>query len=464
MFKHSRYWTCRVALAALLLTGLWLQRLEGAAGASAPEGQEQRDRRMAWFREARFGMFIHWGLYAEAAGEWNGKPVDGIGEWIMNNGHIPVAEYEKLAERFNPVKFNAQAWVQAAKAAGIRYIVITSKHHDGFSMFDSRVSEYTIVKSTPFGRDPMKELAAACKQAGLRFCFYYSIMDWHHPDAQRIGYPNYNNAPSNPYFPRYVQYYLKPQLKELLTNYGPLGILWFDGEWINDWKAEMGRDLYGWCRALQPDLIINNRIGKARNSMQGMNLGEGAVGDYGTPEQEIPPTGFGPGIDWESCMTMNDTWGFKKNDNHWKSTTTIVDMLIDCASKGGNLLLNVGPTAEGEIPGPSLERLAEVGKWMEVNHEAIYGTTASPFKRLAWGKCTQKPGKLYLLVEKWPADGKLLIPIKNQVAKTYLLADPGKSLDTLSTDGGIQVSVPSQAPDPIATVIVAEIDGAPQGL
>ena len=419
---------------------------------------------MAWFHEARFGMFIHWGLYAVPAGEWNGKPVDGIGEWIMNNGHIPVAEYEKLADKFNPVKFNATSWVQAAKNAGVRYIVITSKHHDWFSMFDSRVSDYTIVKSTPFQRDPMKELAAACKDAGVKLCFYHSIMDWHHPDAQRIGYPNYNNAPSNPYFPRYVQYYLKPQLKELLTNYGPLGILWFDGEWIGDWKAEMGKDLYAWCRSLQPDLIINNRVGKARNSMQGMDKGEGAVGDYGTPEQEIPATGFGPGVDWESCMTMNDTWGYKKSDNNWKSTTTIVDMLIDCASKGGNLLLNVGPTAEGEIPGPSLQRLAEVGKWMNINHEAIYGTTASPFKNLGCGKCTQKPGKLYLLVEKWPGDGKLLVPVKNKVAKAYLLSEPSKALETVATDGGAQLSVPTSAPDPIASVVVAEIAEAPQPL
>jgi len=441
-----------------------VQDVHSAPTQSISETKEQRDQRMAWFREARFGMFIHWGLYAVPAGEWNGKAVDGIGEWIMNNGHIPVAEYEKLADRFNPVKFNAAAWVQAAKNAGIRYIVITSKHHDGFSMFDSRVSDYTIVKSTPFQRDPMKELAAACKEAGIRFCFYHSIMDWHHPDAQRIGYPNYNDAPSNPYFPRYVQYYLKPQLKELLTNYGPLGILWFDGEWIGDWKAEMGKDLYAWCRSLQPGLIINNRVGKARNSMQGMDKGEGAVGDYGTPEQEIPATGFGPGADWESCMTMNDTWGYKRNDNNWKSTATIIHMLIDCASKGGNFLLNVGPTAEGELPGPSLERLAEAGKWMNVNHDAIYGTTASPFKSLDCGKCTQKPGKLYLLIEKWPSDGKVLVPAKNKVTRAYLLAEPTKSLEAIATGSGTQLSVPTAAPDPLATVVVAEISEAPQPL
>jgi alpha-L-fucosidase len=434
-----------------------------AAGASLPaETKAERDRRMAWFHDARFGMFIHWGLYAVPGGEWNGKKVDGIGEWIMNNGHIPVADYEKFAAQFNPTRFDATQWVRIAKDAGIKYIVITSKHHDGFSMFDSKVSDYTIVKSTPFKRDPMKELSAACKDAGVRFCFYHSIMDWHHPDAQRIGFPEYNNAPSNPNFPRYVANYLKPQLKELLTNYGDLGILWFDGEWIGDWKADMGRDLYAWCRSLQPNLIINNRVGKARNSMQGMDKGEGAVGDYGTPEQEIPATGFGPGVDWESCMTMNDTWGFKKNDHNWKSTETILRMLIDCASKGGNFLLNVGPTPEGLIPEASVQRLEEVGKWMKVNSEAIYGTSASPFRELSFGKCTQKPGKLYLHVFKWPGEGKLVVPIQNQVTSAYLLADRGRALDSRKVERGVQIDVPTQAPDPIASVVVVELEGTPQ--
>jgi alpha-L-fucosidase len=419
---------------------------------------------MGWFRRARFGMFIHWGIYAIPGGEWNGKPVDGIGEWIMNNGHIPVADYEKLAGQFNPVKFNASEWVRIAKDAGVRYIVITSKHHDGFSMFDSQVSDYTIVKSTPLKRDPIKELAAACKEAGVTFCFYHSIMDWHHPDAQRIGYPDYNNALSNSNFPRYVANYLKPQVKELLTNYGHIGILWFDGEWIKDWKADMGRDLYAFCRSIQPSLIVNNRVGKARNSMQGMDKGEGAVGDYGTPEQEIPATGFGSGVDWESCMTMNDTWGFKKNDHNWKSTATIVRMLIDCASKGGNLLLNVGPTPEGQIPAASVERLAEVGKWMKANSDAIYGTTASPFKQLSFGKCTQKPGKLFLHVLNWPGEGMLVVPIRNSVKRAYMLSEASQALETKASERGLEITLPRSAPDPIASVLTLEIDGGPQVL
>jgi alpha-L-fucosidase len=434
---------------------------QSPGAAPQAETRQQRDKRMAWFREARFGLFIHWGLYAIPAGEWQGQRIRGIGEWIMNSARIPVAEYEKLAGQFNPTRFNAREWVLMAKDAGMKYIVITSKHHDGFSMFDSKVSSYTIVKSTPFKRDPMKELAEACREAGITFCFYHSIMDWHHADAQSIGFPNYNNAPGNPNFPRFVETYLKPQVKELLTNYGRLGIMWFDGEWVGDWKAEMGQAMYDFCRSLQPDVIVNNRVGKARAGMAGMSKGPGAVGDYGTPEQEIPPTGFGPGIDWESCMTMNDTWGFKKDDENWKSSAVLIRMLIDSASKGGNFLLNVGPTAGGLIPAPSVQRLADVGKWMNVNSEAIYGTSAGPFKKLAFGKCTQKPGKLYLHVYQWPAEGKLVLPMSGQVTKAYLLADRTQSLKVTAVSQGTQIGVPATAPDPVASVVVVEITGSP---
>ena len=427
-----------------------------AADARKMDTPEQHDARMKWFRDARFGMFIHWGLYAVPGGVYKGKPIKGAGEWIMNDEKIPVADYEKYAAQFNPVKFDARQWVAIAKNAGMKYIVITSKHHDGFNMFESHETDYNIVQDTPFKRDPMKELAAACKDAGITFCFYHSIMDWHHPDAQRDGY---NKGVHNPNFPRYVETYLKPELKELLSNYGPIGILWFDGEWINDYTPEMGQDIYSLCRSLQPNIIVNNRVGKARNGMKGVDKGEGAVGDYGTPEQQIPATGL-PGMDWESCMTMNDTWGFKRDDHHWKSTAQIIHNLIDCASKGGNFLLNVGPTAEGEIPNASVERLSQVGDWMKTNSEAIYDTQPSPFaKGLAYGQCTQKPGKLYLHVENWPADGKLVVPMKNKVLKAYLLSAPDKSLDTAAGSDGVSITVPSAAPDKIATVIALEIDG-----
>jgi alpha-L-fucosidase len=433
------------------------------AGQVVQETKEARDQRMRWWREARFGMFIHWGLYAIPAGEWNGKPVKGIGEWIMNNAPVPREEYEKLVPQFNPVKFNAKQWADTAKAAGMKYIVITSKHHDGFGLWDSKVSDYDVMASS-FKRDILKELSQACENEGLVLCFYHSIMDWHHPDAQGPNYPRYNGGPANPNFPRYVETYMKPQLKELLTGYGRIGVLWFDGEWIKDWTEPQAIALYSELRATYPHLIINNRIGKSRKGMQGMSSSKESPGDFGTPEQEIPGTGL-PGVDWESCMTMNDTWGYKKNDNNWKSAERIVRMLVDCASKGGNLLLNVGPTAEGLIPQPNVDRLAEVGQWMQVNRESIYGTSASPFPAPKWGRCTVQlgtPTKLYLHVFDWPRDGRLEIPsLRNNATRAYLLADPAKALATARSGGVLSVALPAESPSKHDSVVVVEIDGAP---
>jgi alpha-L-fucosidase len=355
------------------------------------ETKEQRDRRMAWWRDARFGMFIHWGLYSVAAGEWNGKPVNSVGEWILNNGHIPLADYEKLRDRFNPEKFDAREWVRIAHDAGMKYIVITSKHHDGFCLWPTKLNTDWNVAATPFKRDILKELSDACKADGtVRFCVYYSIMDWHHPDAQAPNAPNYNpprndpNDKPNPNFPAYLQNYLKPQLKELIENYDP-GVIWFDGEWIPEYNDDLGRDIYAYCRSLSPNIIINNRVGKTRKGMTGMSDDQSSPGDFGTPEQQIPSTGLPAGVDWESCMTMNNTWGFKKSDNHWKSSQTLVRNLVDVVSKGGNYLLNVGPTPEGEIPAPSVQRLADIGRWMKSNGVSIHGATASPFQKLSWG-------------------------------------------------------------------------------
>jgi alpha-L-fucosidase len=423
------------------------------------ETPAQRDARMKWWREARFGMFIHWGLYAVPAGQWPGKQGSGAGEWIMEWARIPVADYEKLAPQFNPTKFNADEWVRIAKDTGMKYIVITSKHHDGFCLWDSKVSTYDVMDATPFKRDILRELADACKKQGVRLCFYHSIMDWHHPDAQAPHYPTYNTKDKkNPNFQRYVDTYLKPQLKELITGYDP-GVLWFDGEWIPEWTEEMGKDLEGYCRSLKPDLIVNNRVGKGRQGMAGMSKDQSFSGDFGTPEQEIPPTGF-PGVDWESCMTMNDTWGFKKNDNNWKSADGMIKMLADTASKGGNFLMNVGPTAEGEIPAASVERLAKVGQWMKANGDAIYGTTASPFKKLPWGRATQKPGRLYLMVfaENWPKDGQLRVPLTGWSGK---LADRGGATQISAAgdeQGGTIVKIAQEPPTRPVTVLELQPD------
>ncbi|MBC7772542.1 MAG: alpha-L-fucosidase [Pyrinomonadaceae bacterium] len=434
----------------LYFKNVYVREIPATSLLREPAGSSIDHARMGWWEDARFGMFIHWGLYAIPAGVWEGKSYPGAAEWLMETAKITPGAYEKIAPGFNPVKFNADEWVRLAKRAGQKYIVITSKHHDGFSLFDSKFSSYDVMDATPFKRDIMKELAEACKREGITMCWYHSIMDWHHPDAKGERFPKYAEV-------------LRNQVKELLTNYGPIGVMWFDGEWIGEWTEPQGKELYKLCRELQPGVIINNRVGKGRSGMAGMSKGD-AAGDFGTPEQEIPGTGF-PGVAWESCMTMNNTWGFHQNDHDWKSVPTLIHMVIETASKGGNFLLNVGPTAEGLIPPESVQRLEAVGKWLEVNGESIYGTRASPFKKLVWGRCTSRPGRLYLHVFDWPKGGGLLIPgLKTDVRGAWLLSDPGAMLKVYRIGDDVAVVVPKVAPDAVATVVVLDIAGEPEVL
>ncbi|MFA9452457.1 MAG: alpha-L-fucosidase [Candidatus Aminicenantaceae bacterium] len=421
------------------------------------ETMEQRDARMAWWREARFGLFIHWGLYAVPAGQW--KDETHHAEWILTTAQIPVAEYEKFAPQFNPVQFDAAAWVRMAKDAGMRYIVITSKHHDGFSLFDSQVSDYDVIDATPFGRDILRELEEECLKQGIRLCFYHSIMDWHHPDyLPRRGWEERSAEGAD--FDRYVDY-MKGQVKEIVTNYSDIGVLWFDGEWERTWTPERGRNLYDFVRSLDSDIIINNRVGKGRAGMAGTFDPATASGDFGTPEQEIPAMGLG--YDWETCMTMNDHWGYNKNDANWKSSERLIRMLVDIASKGGNFLLNVGPTAEGLFPRESIDRLADMGRWMQTNGESIYGTSASLFESLPWGRSTTKSRTLYLHVFDWPADGRLEVPgLLSRSDKAYLLTDDKTELEVSYQPGSALVSLPASAPDAVASVVVLEFSEKPE--
>jgi len=449
------------ALAAAIACSGTPAVLHAQAPATPPRFTEtpaQRDARMAWFRDGKFGMFIHWGLYAIPAGQWNGKRVGGVGEWIQTNAPIQVADYEPLKNRFNPVMFDAGAWARAAKRTGMKYIVITSKHHDGFALYDSKVSDWDVM-ATPFKRDILKELADACEKEGIRLCFYHSIMDWHHPDY--LPRRKWEVRPADGAdFDRY-ETYMKAQLKELLTGYGRIGILWFDGEWENTWTHERGKALDAYVRALQPDIIVNNRVDKGRNDMAGLNLEGDWAGDYGTPEQEVPATGL-PGVDWESCMTMNDTWGYRSDDHNWKSSTTLIRTLVDINSKGGNFLLNVGPTADGLIPEASLERMAEVGRWMDINAEAVYGTRASPFKRLPWGRATTKGNTLYLHVFDWPTDARLTVPGLQTPVRAATVLGSDHPVQAAAQGDDVVLTLPPAPVHAAATVIKLILDGAPK--
>jgi alpha-L-fucosidase len=430
-----------------------------ALAQAQPETKAHYDARMKWWKEARFGMFIHWGLYSIPAGEWKGKTQ--YGEWIRTSAQIPLKTYDKFIDQFNPVKFNADEWVRMAKDAGMKYIVITTKHHDGYCNFYTEQTDFS-VKSTPFKKDPMKDLADACRKYGVKLCFYYSIMDWHHPDYTPRRDWEKGRSAKGANFDKYVDY-MKAELKEILLNYGDIGILWFDGEWESTWNNKYGREIYDYCRSIQPDIIINNRANAGRIPVDGLDGGL-MGGDYGTPEQEIPATGM-PGKYWETCMTMNEHWGYNSHDKNFKSTRELLRNLSDIASKGGNYLLNVGPTAEGLFPWESIERLKEIGDWMKVNGEAIYGTEANPFAATPWGRCTMKATstgtRLYLHLFDWPADGKLTLSgCLNEPAKAFQLADTKKSpLKVTRKDDAILITLPKTAPDSLISVVVIDLKG-----
>lgn len=470
-----------VALAAVGVASVGQAQLQGdsfpapavpkhpVASVQDTETAAQRDARMAWWREARFGMFIHWGLYSIPAGTWDGKQIPSIGEWIMNNASIPVADYKGLATKFNPVGFSAHDIVALAKASGMKYIVITAKHHDGFAMFDSKANDFNIVKATPFKRDPLQELATEARKQGIKLGFYYSQdQDWTAPGASAILKANHDpvthhwDKAQDGDFDKYLHEKAIPQIKELLTNYGEFpAVVWFDTPTAN-MKPERAAEIVALLNT-HPNLIWNNR------------LGGGYKGDTETPEQFIPPQGY-PGRDWESCMTMNDTWGFKSYDLNFKSTETLLRNLIDIASKGGNYLLNIGPDSNGHVPDAEQERLRAMGKWLAVNGEAIYGTSPTLFGAEAgsfsttekdkagkpkfnpsweW-RSTTKADKVYLEIFSWPTSGTFHVPaLSRKVTGAYLLVGK-KAVKFTQTAGGVDLVLPAKGLDPMATVVVLD--------
>ena len=442
-----------------LLLALTIAAL-AATPPNPPAKEMTQDERMKWFREAKFGLFIHWGLYSIPAGEWKGKAIPGIGEWIMNRAQIPVTEYEQLAKQFNPVKFNAEEWVKMAEDAGMKYIVITSKHHDGFAMYHSLVSKYNIYDATPFHRDPLKELAAACKRHHIRFGFYYSqAQDWHEPNGAGNTWDFGPDDKKD--FDQYLRSKAEPQVKELLTGYGPICLVWFDTPRmmnVGD-RAQRFADI---LRSLQPATLIDGRLGKAGDYR--------SMGDNSIPHEVV--TG-----DWEVPATLNHTWGFKKDDTDWKTPEDLTFKLVDIVSKGGNYLLNVGPTSEGVIPQASQDNLRTVGRWLKINGEAVYGAGPTPFgdelgavdnsthdkkgnpgfKMATDWRCTTKPGKLYITFFKWPAGAFELNKVKGQVVKAYLLADPAHKSLAVKQDGDrVTVTLPGNAPGQIASVLALQ--------
>lgn len=420
------------------------QKLDSSSQNTLSE-DEIKERRLKWFREARFGMFIHWGLYAVPAGEWKGAQIPGIGEWIMNRAKIPVVEYEQLAEHFNPVKFDAGEIVRIAENAGMKYIVITSKHHDGFAMYHSKVSKYNIYDATPFKRDPLKELAAAAQKAGIRLCFYYSqTQDWHEPDAVGNYWDFKDESKKN--FAKYLEEKVKPQVTELLTNYGPIGLIWFDTP--RNMTKEQSQELADLVHKLQPDCLVSGRIGNG-------------VGDYDSAGDNQISVGR-VRRDWETPVTMNDTWGFKKDDTNWKPTSILIQQMVQVSSRGGNYLLNIGPRADGSVPEPSVERLTQVGDWLKVNKDAVYGTGPSPFPYdLPWGIITTKPKKVFLHVFNWQKD-LTLFGLKSRVLKAVLLSGSRKLKFSQTNNAGadhyaLRLQLPPVAPDKYDSVIALDL-------
>jgi len=423
------YSKVRCARIFILLAGLLALR----PAAAAPDTQ--------WFRDAKFGIFIHWGLYSALGNEWQGKSYYGSGEWLMNRAKIPAAEYAQTASEFNPTNFNAEAWARFVKESGARYLVVTAKHHEGFAMFGSKVSPFNIVDATPYHQDPMLALSAACRREGVKFGFYYSqFLDWHEPDGggNTWDFPKDKKDYKNYYAQKSI-----PQIRELLSNYGPLGLVWFD------MPGGLNRDetlaFMGQVRQLQPDCMISSRVGNG-------------LGDF----RDLGDSELSPGVidgPWEALFTHNDSWGFVKSDANFKTPREILHLLASTSARGGNLILNVGPDGTGRIPETSQRYLREVGSWLAVNGDGIYGTTHSPIPDQSWGVATLKTNRLFLHVFERPQDGILFVPSFSAKVKRAALLVGGKKLKAEQSGDDLKIYLPAELPDVRDTVVTVDFTG-----
>jgi alpha-L-fucosidase len=427
------------------------------------------EKRTSWFMDARFGMFIHWGLYA----------IPARGEWVRSVERISKEDYQPHFEEFNPVHYNPREWAKAAKEAGMQYAVLTAKHHDGFCLFDSQLTNYKSTE-TKAGRDLVREFLEAFRAEGLKVGLYYSLLDWYHDDYPAYGDAHHPMRDNEEYrekdhnFNNYLEY-MHGQVRELLTNYGKIDILWFDFSYGNmsgeTWRAT---ELMEMVRSLQPHIIVDNRLDASGEQGGSIKSGQQKAysGDFASPEQIIPPEGIvdalGNPVTWEACMTLNNNWGYSSTDKTYKSPKVVIRKLVECVSKNGNMLLNVGPNAKGEIPKESLEILTEVGKWMKQNGDSIYGCGMASFEKPEWGRYTQKGNKLYVHVLEESVGPINLKGLAGKVKKACLLSDGSElavtrpwNVSEFPDDAFTNFSMPAHfsypLPDDIDTVIEIEL-------
>lgn len=440
-----------------------------SAVAPPTESQAAFDARMRWWREARFGMFVHWGLYSGAAGRWNGTPVKGSAEWIQRNAHVPSDEYaRRMLPLFKPKPGFAREWARLAKRAGARYLVFTSKHHEGYALHDSAVSEFDAQDTV--GRDLVREVVQAARAEGLKVGLYHSVIDWHHPAypyrdfarlEQPLPHPLEKTAPADdPDYDRRAnlktyQDFLQAQVRELVEHYGPIDVLWWDysnpGAEGETWRAS---ELMAMVRAAQPGIVMNNRLYRSLgyDDPQGsLRWFDRAHGDFTTPEQAVPAQGVA-GVDWEACLTMNGTWGYSALDHDWKSSRELIRTLVDTASKGGNLLLNIGPLADGSVPAQSVQRMQAIGDWLRRNGDSIYASRANPLQPVEWGHITANDdGRLFLHVFERPANGELRLRLPG--AQRARLLDGGAELEVRRDGEDVLIALPPRLPDADDSVI-----------